>query len=146
MKLSSHCSSNATNTCLFFERLSGYLQAKQRASQYLHAIPGRGVKFHGFFSHENSGSTFERRGRVRRRWRRDTGHGAKVLLGNLVTFRCHWGVFHGMWSRQPSALSPPSTALRGRQGSFFPPCRSDVSPSPFVHFYTPLPIRTRFVQ
>lgn len=26
--------------------------------RYLHAIAGRGVKSHGFFSHENSGSTF----------------------------------------------------------------------------------------
>lgn len=57
------------------------------------------------------------------------------------------GGVHGMWSHQPSAFPPPSFAplspFLAQTGEFLYLCPFCIL---FVHFYTPLPIRTRFTR
>lgn len=131
---------------LFFRRISEYLQAKQCVSHvYLHAIPDRDVKFYGFFSHENSGSS--------RTTKKSKKKIPNIQRKGLTRQSCHvsmpLGGVHGMWSHQLSVLHLPGT-LSSKQASkqanffvFVAPSSLPIRSSPFI--FTP-PIRTRFVQ
>lgn len=115
---------NLTGRLVLDPRL--YLQGKQSAYIYARYIWTGGEKRRGFF---RAGIQEIRRRRARQKGR-EKGEGipdggAKVPLENPVTSRRHWGSVRGMWSHQPSALSPPSTQ-HSRYGSPFP--RKQTSP------------------